>query len=898
MDIRCDLWLFVVLSLFVHQSVCIFSWWGDKPKPIDGNWSGWSAWSSCQIPSDGNSLPFRHKERDCTNPSPKNGGADCVGEARRTSRCEDCNIPLGMESGRIQDSFVTALDSHEQFPASAARLNGKSAWCSDYPDSLQEPLYLQIDLRRMTAVSAIATQGFYPAVELMSIRMGRVSKYQLMYSTDGVSWQLYKNSDNETILTGNRKRNGTVLNVLTPEITARFLRVYPSSYYSFICMRLELYGCSFGCGGSLTQEPGNIVTEGPPTEDQDCLWSVNLPNTTKIHFDFINFNIPCSNGLVEFRDGEVPYSIAPVLAQYCGYDSLPPPISSDSGKLWVRYKSNASDPQVGFYAVYFPGCGEHLHGSSGDVKSPNFPNQYFHNSKCIWTISVPEGKSVQLRFVEFKVEGDRDRQRCPHDHLTIWNGSDSSAPVIGKFCNTNPPPPIICSSGNTIRLKFRSDDALAWTGFHISYQAVDPLAPCSVMSSSVVMPTSSRLSTSNIPLTPTPILTTGNLVFTQHALFPDAVSLTQPSTIVGLSTSMASNATFGFSGTSMNGEMQAAARGKQEDDEDEDDGLITVIILSAFAFVVVCMIIASIVPSVKRHIDKQKREKEMNLMLAASLSIPETNSKETFEVVPITVDDNALQVPEIVTCEASSYEGSLASETPTADESNDQIDTVESEMSMGNGVGRCKEPLVEGDKDGLNDVEDEQTEQEENMPTDFEDIAAEIGSLKMSYEDLGSSFASEMQAMLSHFVEKDDQPSWNANPSVNPENSPQDGDHDAERTDMNDMEAVDNIPHSFSSTQDDDSSIPSSEEAPSSSSFSNRGEERQSLLKGDEADTNEIWEMQPNCVNSHSRRRTASKDGVSVPCTDSKDSGCASSSENLQAVESYLLYAGDNETSV
>ena len=44
-------------------------------------------------------------------PRPKNDGADCVGETRRTSGCDAGNIPLGMECGRIQDSFVTALQS-------------------------------------------------------------------------------------------------------------------------------------------------------------------------------------------------------------------------------------------------------------------------------------------------------------------------------------------------------------------------------------------------------------------------------------------------------------------------------------------------------------------------------------------------------------------------------------------------------------------------------------------------------------------------------------------------------------------------------------------------------------------------------------------------------------------
>lgn len=919
--------LFVVLTICVHQGICINTWmpwnWGNKPRPIDGNWSPWSSWSPCQISSETATLPFRYKQRECTNPSPKNGGADCKGQDRRTSRCEDCNIALGMESGRIQDSFITALDSHKDFPASAGRLNGESAWCSDYPDTLQEPLYLEIDLEKLTMVSAIATQGFYPAAELLSLRMGRVSKYQIRYSTDGVSWDVYKNSANETILQGNKKRNGTKLNILTPEITARFIRVYPASYFTFVCMRLELYGCSFGCGGSLTQDPGSIMTESSPTEDQDCLWFVNMPNKTKLHFDFINLNIPCSSGHAELRSGDMPYSVAPVLAKYCGYDSPPPLVSSDSGKLWVRFKSNASDPQVGFYAVYFPGCGGQLYGTSGELMSPNYPKEYFHNSKCIWTITVPENKTVQLRFVEFKVEGDINRHRCPHDHLSIWNGSDLNAPLIGKFCDSNLPPPMICSSGNTLRLKFRSDDALAWTGFLLSYRAVDPSSPCSELSSSVIMPTTSRpLATSTMPLmTPTPFITTQNSVSSQRSLSPSSNYLVQltttsvPTSSIGVLTAiqaspsvnpiqMATNGTVGFMGTPYNGDMQAAAQGQRENDDDDDDNdaLTTLIIISAFGFIVVCMIIASIVPGIKHHFEKRRREKEMNLMVAASVSIPETNSKETFEVVPIPIDDNPLPVSDSTACEAMPDEESLfpvqaaesvsLSETPIAELNDEQGDGVEDEEPIENEahISEEEETLAGENQEELDDEEDGEEEEDATVPFINSADAVELGSLKMSYEDLGSSFVCEMQAMLSHLEEDaGDQSGRNLDTSTNPENSPQDGEHEAEETGL---EAGDDMP-----TEDDTNSTPSDEETTASKRLSDYdGGKLEGSLNGNDADTVEIWEMQP--TNSHNQRKTAGENRVSGSCTDSKDSGCASSSENLQSVENYHLYTGNNETSV
>ena len=921
MNICLNLSLLVVLAVFAHRGGCVNTWmpwnWGEnKPHPIDGNWAPWSSWSSCHVPSNTAMLPFRYKERNCSNPSPKNGGAECGGQSRRKSSCDDCSIPLGMENGRIQDSFVTALDSHEEFPAFAARLNGKSAWCSDNPESLQEPLYLQIELRKLSAVSAIATQGFYPAAELMSLRLGRVSKYQLMYSMDGISWEMYKSKDNETILPGNRMRDGTKLNVLTPEITAKFIRIFPASYFSFVCMRVELYGCIFGCGGPLTQDPGSIMTESFQTADQDCLWFVKMPNETKVHFDFINFNIPCSNGYVELRAGEVPYSLAPVLGQYCGYDTTPPLVSSDSGKLWVRFKSNSSDTQVGFYALYFPGCGGHLNGTSGKLTSPNFPKEYFHNSKCIWTITVPEGKSVHLRFLEFQVEGDTNRHRCPHDHLTIWNGSDSNAPVIGKFCNSNPPPPVICSSGNILLLKFHSDDALAWKGFDLSYHAADPWTLCSETSSSVITPTTSRMSTisTNMPLVPTPFIRTRNMSSTQHALFSLSTQTAKSTSVLDLgnsfqaspskeSVSMSTNITAGFTVTQVIGEMQAAT--KQEEDDDNDEGLTTLIIIAAFGFVVICMIIASLVPSIKHHFEKRRREKEMNIMLAASVSIPESNSKDTFEVVPITDVENVLPVAASLGCEATPYEESISpvetagsaslGKIPTEELSNEQGDVEESEVQIANETdsgGEGKSPENNRDEQ---DSDDEQ-KQYTNMPSDLGDTV-EVGSLRMSYEDLGSSFVSEMQAMLSHLAE-DDQPALNVNPCTNAENSPQDSEHEAKRTGISNLETGDCITCGISATENDANSVPSDEEASATKRFSDHGGKLESLSNSDDADRGEIWEMEPDLASNQSCRKTAGEVHLTRPCTDGKDSDCASSCENLPSVENYDYAGADNETCV
>ena len=53
--------------------------------------------------------------------------------------------------------------------------------------------------------------------------------------------------------------------------------------------------------------------------------------------------------------------------------------------------------------VVFSQCGGHLTGESGEFKSPNFPENYPDNAKCTWEITVPEGKTVDLKFHSFNV---------------------------------------------------------------------------------------------------------------------------------------------------------------------------------------------------------------------------------------------------------------------------------------------------------------------------------------------------------------------------------------------------------------------------------------------------------------------------------------------------------------
>lgn len=61
-----------------------------RPKAVNGQWGGWSAWSGCSRSCGGG---VTTSERSCSNPRPEHGGRYCIGERRRYKSCNIINCP-------------------------------------------------------------------------------------------------------------------------------------------------------------------------------------------------------------------------------------------------------------------------------------------------------------------------------------------------------------------------------------------------------------------------------------------------------------------------------------------------------------------------------------------------------------------------------------------------------------------------------------------------------------------------------------------------------------------------------------------------------------------------------------------------------------------------------------
>ncbi|XP_071963186.1 uncharacterized protein [Antedon mediterranea] len=114
-------------------------------------------------------------------------------------------------------------------------------------------------------------------------------------------------------------------------------------------------------------------------------------------------------------------------------------------------------------------CGGHFTSDNGNIKTPNYPQDYPLNIDCTYLIEAPEGYTVVLYFEAFSIEED---STCYWDQVYIrYDGLqfDTSAPL---FCGTSLQHETIQSIGNTIMLEFHSDDFWTEPGFSATYTFV------------------------------------------------------------------------------------------------------------------------------------------------------------------------------------------------------------------------------------------------------------------------------------------------------------------------------------------------------------------------------------------------------------------------------------------
>ncbi|XP_009584342.1 PREDICTED: coagulation factor VIII-like [Fulmarus glacialis] len=150
----------------------------------------------------------------------------------------NCRNALGLASGHIADSQITASGQYGQWAPYLARLDNTgsiNAWSTDRSNA-----WIQVDLLHLMIIHGIKTQGARQKFSSLYI-----SQFVVFYSLDGQRWRKYKGNATSTqmLFFANVDATGVKENCFNPPIIARYIRINPTHYSIRTTLRMELIGC-------------------------------------------------------------------------------------------------------------------------------------------------------------------------------------------------------------------------------------------------------------------------------------------------------------------------------------------------------------------------------------------------------------------------------------------------------------------------------------------------------------------------------------------------------------------------------------------------------------------------------------------------------------------------------
>lgn len=241
-------------------------------------------------------------------------------------------------------------------------------------------------------------------------------------------------------------------------------------------------------------------THGHYSHDTTCTWTVTVPAGSFVKLSFTKFTLQepmswasetetgftsCVHDHLTVTDGDAD---AGVLLFACGR-ALPEPIVSTSNEITVTFETDAAVTSEGFVAVWeavdAPGPAPiHCSNNSFAVLSELTGSitewhHYAGNTLCTWVLQAPVGWKVMVKFSLFHLEPSFPE--CVYDRITLFDGAEETALVLSTLCDSLTPPPLV-STGNAMRMQFRSDPFVAGKGFSLTWEFIqdEPFAPVSV----------------------------------------------------------------------------------------------------------------------------------------------------------------------------------------------------------------------------------------------------------------------------------------------------------------------------------------------------------------------------------------------------------------------------------
>ncbi|KAK2531299.1 Cubn [Columba livia] len=235
---------------------------------------------------------------------------------------------------------------------------------------------------------------------------------------------------------------------------------------------------AFACGGIFSGPDGVISSPAHSVLDyhnnMNCSYYITVGNGKVVALKFNSFELEispsCYKDYVAVYDGSDTH--APLLGKFCGAE-LPLNIKSSSNNLFLVFTTDFFGGDRGWKASFREtlgpqnGCGGYLTNSAYSFGSPvsNVTRRYEKNLDCVWIITAPVNKLINLTFTSFGLEAQAART-CQYDYVKHSRGS------VHRFCGTDTfPVPEFYSYDRTAIVTFKSDEYMINNGVRFTYQA-------------------------------------------------------------------------------------------------------------------------------------------------------------------------------------------------------------------------------------------------------------------------------------------------------------------------------------------------------------------------------------------------------------------------------------------
>ncbi|XP_072043678.1 uncharacterized protein [Amphiura filiformis] len=424
-----------------------------------------------------------------------------------------CFLPVGLESVGVPDDGMSASSVYdERHGAVFGRLRNVSFWRPLENNNLQ---WLQVCFGNHVIVSAVAIQGTSKTKDDMSEAW--LTQFGVSHTTDGATWK-----DHDTNYISDGEQHCIVPVIFPRPFQATCLRIHPLKWEYYIALRIEVYGCvdndceypvgitskdfqsssdlntlhSKNVSGIQTWQVSGTGWIPLPDDNQPWLQVTLLRSYTikkvvtqgcaNVDSWVTSFTMTFSqkqNELTAYKDsgGDIKVFTANMDRSSPVWNSFNPAFDADLVRVYpMTWYGNACLrwELLGCLAGEYPSCGVSNPTCESErvctlpkarISSMNYPNPYYRNSNCFWTIIVEQGKFITLRFISFDIPSDD--VNCDKSGLTIFEDEERHVEEA-RYCNDMSPNGPINSNYNYLYLNlYVGNDRNLGSGFLAEYEA-------------------------------------------------------------------------------------------------------------------------------------------------------------------------------------------------------------------------------------------------------------------------------------------------------------------------------------------------------------------------------------------------------------------------------------------